>query len=68
MSKVRTLIQDYLTDEQQGSAASRNPINSINEILRDGKFNRDRFKVNLLTHAHDPLLILPRGCFPFRRY
>ncbi|KAF8167728.1 exocyst complex component sec8 [Crassisporium funariophilum] len=43
-TEVRTLISDYLTDEQQGSAASRNPISSINEILRDGKFNRDRIK------------------------
>lgn len=45
--KVRTLIQDYLTDEQQGSSTNRNPISSINEILRDGKFNRDKIKVGL---------------------
>jgi exocyst complex component 4 len=44
--QVRTLIRDYLVDEQRGSAASRNPINSINEVLRDGKFNRDRIKVS----------------------
>lgn len=43
-AEVRTLIQDYLTDEQQGSSANRNPISSINEVLRDGKFNRDRIK------------------------
>ncbi|KAF8807754.1 hypothetical protein BYT27DRAFT_7189848 [Phlegmacium glaucopus] len=43
-TEVRTLIQTYLTDEQQGSSSSRNPISSINEILRDGKFNRDRNK------------------------
>ncbi|KAF9527778.1 exocyst complex component sec8 [Crepidotus variabilis] len=43
-AEVRTLIQDYLTDEQQGTAGSRNPISSINEVLRDGKFNRDRIK------------------------
>ncbi|KAF4623818.1 hypothetical protein D9613_002144 [Agrocybe pediades] len=43
-SEVQTLISDYLTDEQQGSVSGRNPISSINEILRDGKFNRDRIK------------------------
>ncbi|KAF5323312.1 hypothetical protein D9611_005740 [Ephemerocybe angulata] len=43
-AEVRKLISDYLTDEQQGSAASRNPISSINEILREGKFLRDRVK------------------------
>ncbi|KAJ3508842.1 hypothetical protein NLJ89_g5535 [Agrocybe chaxingu] len=43
-AEVRTLIRDYLTDEQQGSSASRNPISSINEILRDGKFNKERIK------------------------
>ncbi|KAH9486575.1 putative exocyst complex component sec8 [Psilocybe cubensis] len=43
-AEVRTLINDYLTDEQQGSVTGRNPISSINEILRDGKFNRDRIK------------------------
>ena len=31
-------------DEHQGSS-TRNPISSINEILRDGKFNRERVKV-----------------------
>lgn len=31
-------------DEQQGSS-TRNPISSINEILRDGKFNRERVRV-----------------------
>ncbi|TFK30822.1 Sec8 exocyst complex component-specific domain-containing protein [Coprinopsis marcescibilis] len=43
-AEVRNLISDYLTDEQQGSAASRNPITSINEILREGKFSRDKIK------------------------
>ncbi|KDR85374.1 hypothetical protein GALMADRAFT_234199 [Galerina marginata CBS 339.88] len=43
-TEVRTLISDYLTDEQQGSTVGRNPISSINEILRDGKFNRERIK------------------------
>jgi exocyst complex component 4 len=39
------LLYDYLTDEEQGSVSGRNPISSINEILRDGKFARDRTKV-----------------------
>ncbi|KAF8913032.1 exocyst complex component sec8 [Gymnopilus junonius] len=43
-TEVRTLINDYLTDEQRGSVVGRNPISSINEVLRDGKFNRDRIK------------------------
>jgi hypothetical protein len=56
--KVRTLIQTYLTDEQQGSSSSRNPISSINEILRDGKFNRDRNKVYSLYTVYHWLLKL----------
>ncbi|KAG5647569.1 hypothetical protein DXG03_008922 [Asterophora parasitica] len=43
-TEVRTLIHDYLTDEDQGSVSGRNPISSINEILREGKFTRDRGK------------------------
>ncbi|KAH0578249.1 hypothetical protein H2248_004027 [Termitomyces sp. 'cryptogamus'] len=43
-TEVRTLIYDYLTDEDQGSVSGRNPISSINEILQDGKFTRDRGK------------------------
>ncbi|KAG6830294.1 hypothetical protein H0H92_001372 [Tricholoma furcatifolium] len=43
-SKQRTLIYDYLTDEDQGTVSGRNPISSINEILREGKFTRDRSK------------------------
>ncbi|KAG6860246.1 hypothetical protein C0995_013739 [Termitomyces sp. Mi166 len=44
LAEVRTLIYDYLTDEDRGSVSGRNPISSINEILRDGKFTRDRGK------------------------
>ncbi|KAG6911570.1 hypothetical protein DXG01_011872 [Tephrocybe rancida] len=44
MQQVRTLIYDYVTDEDQGSVSGRNPISSINEILREGRFNRDRNK------------------------
>lgn len=42
--QVRTLLHDYLTDEEQGSVAGRNPISSINETLREGKFVRDKTK------------------------
>lgn len=45
--QVRTLIYDYLMDENQGLVSGRNPISSINEILRDGKLTRDRGKVRL---------------------
>ena len=45
--QVRTLIHDYLTDEQQGSITGRNPISSINEILREGRYARDKGKVRL---------------------
>ncbi|KAJ6627103.1 Sec8 exocyst complex component-specific domain-containing protein [Mycena sp. CBHHK59/15] len=43
-AEVRTLIYDYLVDENQGSVSGRNPITSINEILRESKFTRDKTK------------------------
>ncbi|CAK5280151.1 unnamed protein product [Mycena citricolor] len=43
-AEVRTLIYDYLIDESQGSVSGRNPISSINEILRENKFSRDKTK------------------------
>ncbi|KAG1749817.1 Sec8 exocyst complex component-specific domain-containing protein [Suillus paluster] len=43
-AEVRTLLHDYLTDEEQGSVAGRNPISSINEVLREGRFTRDKQK------------------------
>ncbi|KAF4573092.1 hypothetical protein EYR36_007602 [Pleurotus pulmonarius] len=43
-SEVRTLISDYITDEEQGTTSGRNPVSSINEILRDGRFTRDKTK------------------------
>ncbi|KAF5352783.1 hypothetical protein D9756_006065 [Leucocoprinus leucothites] len=42
--EVRTLIHDYVTDEQRGLISGRNPISSINEILREGRFSRDKGK------------------------
>ncbi|GAA5991883.1 hypothetical protein JCM10908_002254 [Rhodotorula pacifica] len=32
--EVRALLHDYLTDEQDGTVTSRNPIVSVNEVLR----------------------------------
>ncbi|KAH9836975.1 Sec8 exocyst complex component-specific domain-containing protein [Rhodofomes roseus] len=43
-AEVRTLIGDYVTDEEQGTVSGRNPISSINEVLREGKFTRDKSK------------------------
>lgn len=44
-AEIRTLLHEYLTDEEQGAASGRNPISSINEMLRDSKFNtRDKSK------------------------
>ncbi|KAI0936742.1 hypothetical protein AcV5_004806 [Taiwanofungus camphoratus] len=43
-AEVRTLIGDYVMDEEQGAVSGRNPISSINEVLREGKFTRDKTK------------------------
>ncbi|KAI0652072.1 Sec8 exocyst complex component-specific domain-containing protein [Trametes meyenii] len=43
-AEVRTLLSDYITDEEQGAISGRNPISSINEVLREGRFNRDKGK------------------------
>lgn len=42
-SEVRTLLHDYLTDEQDDVVAVRNTVVSINEVLREKKY-RDRNK------------------------
>jgi len=44
-------LSDYLTDEEQGSVSGRNPLASINEVLREGKFGRDRSKVALSSSS-----------------
>ncbi|KAI6136490.1 hypothetical protein F5141DRAFT_1074987 [Pisolithus sp. B1] len=44
-AEVRTLLLDYLTDEERSSVAGRNPVTSINEVLREGRFTRDKLKV-----------------------
>ncbi|KAF8756135.1 exocyst complex [Rhizoctonia solani] len=43
-SEVRNLLHDQISDEGSGVTAGRNPISSINEILRTGKFGRDKTK------------------------
>ncbi|KAH9944194.1 Sec8 exocyst complex component-specific domain-containing protein [Epithele typhae] len=43
-AEIRVLLSDYVTDEEQGAVSGRNPISSINEILRDGRFIRDKMK------------------------
>ncbi|CAE6446216.1 unnamed protein product [Rhizoctonia solani] len=43
-SEVRNLLHDQISDEGSGATAGRNPISSINEILRTGKFGRDKTK------------------------
>jgi hypothetical protein len=52
--QVQTLLHDYLTDEEQSSVAGRNPISSINEILREGRFTRDKHKVRVKFHGMCP--------------
>ncbi|KAI6104073.1 hypothetical protein EDD16DRAFT_1638679 [Pisolithus croceorrhizus] len=44
-AEIRTLLLDYLTDEERSSVAGRNPVTSINEALREGRFTRDKLKV-----------------------
>ena len=43
------MLSDYLADEEQGSVSGRNPLASINEVLREGKFGRDRSKVGSIV-------------------
>lgn len=56
--QVRTLLYDYLTDEEQSSVTGRNPITSINEVLRDGRFTRDKLKVPLFYTSPISLLTI----------
>lgn len=48
------MLQDYITDEEQGAVAGRNPISSINEVLREGRAIRDKSKVPLFTFVVMP--------------
>ncbi|KIR32052.1 exocyst complex component 4 [Cryptococcus deuterogattii MMRL2647] len=42
--EIRTLLSNYLSDDRPGSRLDRNPILSINEVLRDPKVSRDKSK------------------------
>lgn len=48
---MRSLLHDYLTDDQSGTVSSRNPIASVNEVLRAAKTSRDHTKVRLFPPA-----------------
>ncbi|KIJ46391.1 hypothetical protein M422DRAFT_66747 [Sphaerobolus stellatus SS14] len=43
-SELRTLLNDYLTDEERGITSGRSSIKSINEVLREGRTTRDKSK------------------------
>ncbi|KAF8737357.1 Sec8 exocyst complex component specific domain, partial [Rhizoctonia solani] len=53
-SEVRNLLHDQISDEGSGVTAGRNPISSINEILRTGKFGRDKTKGSFHFADTDP--------------
>lgn len=55
-AEVRALVHDYLTDEEQGVMSGRNPISSINDVLREGKFSRDKSKHVFRFADTDPKL------------
>lgn len=52
-------------DENQGSASGRNPISSINEVLRENKFSRDKTKVGSHATYLPPWLIYTQAVFRF---
>ncbi|KAG9093587.1 hypothetical protein FS749_014144 [Ceratobasidium sp. UAMH 11750] len=56
-SEVRNLLHDHITDGGDSAAAGRNPISSINETLRAGKFGRDRTKGAFRFADTDPKLM-----------
>lgn len=43
-TEVRTLLHEYLMDDSNSPTSRRNNMTSINEVLRQGHFNRDRSK------------------------
>jgi len=49
-SQVRALLHDYLQDDQSGTVSSRNPIVSVNEVLRFPK-PRDTSKVSVFLSS-----------------
>ncbi|SPO25928.1 related to SEC8 - protein transport protein [Ustilago trichophora] len=57
-AEVRTLLHDYLMDDEGGSSA-RNAVISVNDVLRDHRFGRDRGKQ--LFKLADPGVKRPLG-------
>lgn len=55
--QIRTLLRDYLVDQEQGMTSGRRPVASINEVLKDGKSGRDKGRVRL-KGAHDSKCLL----------
>ncbi|CDO72995.1 hypothetical protein BN946_scf185007.g49 [Trametes cinnabarina] len=67
-AEVRTLISDYITDEEQGAISGRNPISSINEVLREGRFSRDKSKVELIVNFFRKEELIDRPSQPVFRF
>jgi exocyst complex component 4 len=48
-TEVKGLLREYLTSSDPASFAAGNQVSSINDILRDGRSQRDRSKVRRLV-------------------
>jgi exocyst complex component 4 len=57
--QMRTLLNDYITDAEQSTIATVNPVSSINEVLRDGRLVRDKTKVDICVIEGYTELTLP---------
>ena len=44
-SEVRALLHDYLSEDDDAVVSQRNPVASVSDILRSGRFVRDGSKV-----------------------
>ena len=65
--QVRALLHDYLQDDQSGTVSSRNPIVSVNEVLRFPK-PRDTSKVSVFLSCslrHQLTLLYIQQIFKF---
>lgn len=50
-AEVRLMLHEYLTEDEEGTGSSRNPVASLNDVLRGTKSARDTSKVRLCPHA-----------------
>jgi exocyst complex component 4 len=71
-AEVRTLLYEHLVDDAESTSARRNVLVSVNEVLRQGSFQRDRskplFKL-VADSAPRPGINLSRKDFaPLRRH